>query len=165
MRVPKTVCPECNAGLTSKAGFEVGDAIECPKCETYFEVTAPKAIAKPAAKPRVVDDDDEPAPPKKAAKAQAVDDDDDDEPPVKKKLKKKKKKKSRVPAYDDEDDAGGSYKTSPVRFIILGVLVIVMGVLAYMLWQKRKKDKEAAVLPSPSVLAEKGGANGFPPAC
>lgn len=55
---------------------------------------------------------------------------------------------------DDEDDyddrplrksqAVGGYKTSPVRFVVLGILVVVMLVLAYMLYQKRERERADA---------------------
>jgi len=31
-------CPECRAGLKSPTGFEPGEVIDCPKCETTFTV-------------------------------------------------------------------------------------------------------------------------------
>ena len=34
------------------------------------------------------------------------------------------------------DDEGGGYATSPIRFVILGVLVVTMLVLGYFLYRK-----------------------------
>ena len=62
---------------------------------------------------------------RKKAKPPAVEDDDDMERPKK---KKKKGKKS--------DDDEGSYASSPVRFVVLGVLVVTMLVMGYFLYRK-----------------------------
>ncbi len=125
MSLLKIKCPECNAGLKSSTGFEVGQSVSCPKCETDFTVEEP--------------DDDMPAPGKKPVKAAAADDEDDDEQP------RKKKKKARA-ADDDEDIEQRSYKNSPLRYAVLGVLVVVMLVLGYFLYDKKKKEREAAAL-------------------
>jgi DNA-directed RNA polymerase subunit M/transcription elongation factor TFIIS len=127
----KVSCPECGAGLKTNnpAGFEIGSAIECPKCQTYF-AAEPPAEAKPAV-----------AKPVKKAVAAVVDDDDDDDSPVEKKPKKKKGKRNR----EDGDGPTGyaKYRKSPIRFIILGILLIVMIVLAVLLWQKWENQKKA----------------------
>ena len=114
MSLLKIKCPECRAGLKSAAGFTPGQTVCCPKCETYFAVEEPTDEEPAAAKPR------------KAVRAAAADDD-EDEP-------RKKRKKPR----DDEDDAfeERSYKNSPLRYAILGVLVVVMLVLGYFLYEK-----------------------------
>lgn len=46
---------------------------------------------------------------------------------------------------DDEDEPTGwqRYKRSPVRFALLGVLVVVMLVLAYFLYQKKQRERAA----------------------
>jgi uncharacterized Zn finger protein (UPF0148 family) len=117
-------CPECGAGLKSASGFTAGESVECPKCETYFTVELPD------------EDEDDVRPAKKKAKAVATrshdDDDDEDEKP----RKKKKKKSSR-----DDDDDDRSYKNSPVRYVILGILVVVMVVLGIMLVMKMQREK------------------------
>ncbi|MDB5312481.1 MAG: hypothetical protein JWO38_6683 [Gemmataceae bacterium] len=139
LAVPLTriTCPECGAGLKSPTGFAAGQTVSCPKCETYFTVEDP---------------DDEPAPPAKAAAAKkpvkAVasrdeDDGDDDRP-------KKRKKKRRDEDDDEDDENGRAYKSSWIRYTILGVLVIVMLVLGYMLYQKRQKEKEDVQAPAPA---------------
>ena len=142
MPINKVACPECGAGLSSKAGFDVGDEIECPKCGEEFTVRAPKPAAKPVAKPAPIpaakarpaprddDDDEEDERPKKKKKP-APRDDDDERP---KKKKKKGKKNS---------DSEGSYKTSPVRFIVLGILVLVMVVLGVLLFLKKSGEASA----------------------
>ena len=139
--IMRVTCPECGAGLKADdpAGFEVGQALECPKCDTYFEVEAPKvAVAKPVAKakkPAVVVEDDE---------------DDDDRP-----------RKKRRRDYDDEEEdrprkkrkaeEGGyaRYRKSPIRFIILGVLIVIMIVIAVLLkmkWDREKQEQTKAAV-------------------
>ena len=125
MALLKIKCPECSAGLKSAAGFTPGQTVCCPKCETYFAVEEP--------------DGDEPRAGKKPVKAAVSDDDEDDDEDHK---PRKKKKKAR--AYDEDEDGERSYKKSPLRFVILGVLVVVMLVLAYFLYDKKKKEREAA---------------------
>jgi len=112
----RIVCPECGAGLTSKTGFTPGRTAKCPKCETPFTVEEPA--------------DDARAPVRAPA---AVDDDEDDRP-------RKKKKRRR----DDEDEAGWSYSKSWVRYAVLGVLLVVMLVLAYLLYEKKQREAKDA---------------------
>lgn len=117
MPIPQAVCPECDARLSSKTGFAAGQKIRCPRCEAVFAVPAPKS------KPVVLDkdDEDEPRPVKKKKKPAVVEVDDDDERPRKKKGTKA---------------AEGNYASSPLRFVILGVLVVVMLVMGYFLYRK-----------------------------
>ena len=124
MTLMRIVCPECGAGLKSSAGFSVGEAVECPKCETNFSVEEPEVEAPAKAK----------KPGKAVARGRNRDDDDDDDDD-----RPRKKKKQR---RDDDDERG--YKNSPLRFIILGVLIIVMVVLGIMLIMKKQKEKEDA---------------------
>ena len=164
MPILRAVCPGCGAGLkcTDPAGFAVGEAVTCPKCDTEFKVKAAAPVAakpvaaKPVAKkPQVIDDDEDDRPKKKVVKATAADDDededgdrprkkkrrDDDEEDADDRPRKKKKRKA-------DRDEGGSYKTSPVRFIILGVLVtimLVLGVLLFLKWQSEKQGAGAPV--------------------
>ena len=158
MAILKARCPECNAGLKSATGFKVGQTVSCPKCETYFAVEEPagaddeapkKASAAPAGK--------------KTLKAAVADDDDaDDDAP-----KKKKKKKA---SYDEDEEGTRSYKNSPLRYAVLGVLVVVMLVLGYFLYEKKKKEREDDAAPTaagdggdlapvanPKVVNPKGG--------
>lgn len=146
MDIPQVACPECGAKLSSKAGFTAGQRIRCPKCQSVFAV--PAAKRKPVVLEEA-DEDDEPRPKKRKPVVQEEDDDEHEPRPVKKKTKKqrddddeyederprKKKKKGRQE---------GSYATSPLRFVILGVLVVVMLVLGYFLYQKWEKEKQDA---------------------
>ena len=107
----RVTCPECDAGLKSPTGFEVGQVITCPKCKNDFEVEAPedetpkrpiKATAgKKPVKATSRDDEDE------------VDEEEDERP-------KKKKKKRR----DDDDDEDA--KSNVAFYIRLGVLLLIM---------------------------------------
>lgn len=128
MAIMRIECPECGAGLKSPTGFAAGQSVACPKCETYFTVEEPE--------------EERPAKSKKAVKAVSSRDDDDDEEDEK--PKKKKKKKSRDDDDDDDDDEGGgkSYKTSPLRFIVLGILVVIMAVLGIMLVVRKMDEKK-----------------------
>jgi uncharacterized Zn finger protein (UPF0148 family) len=123
--ITRIECPECGAGLKSPSGFKAGQSVACPKCETYFTVDEPEEV----------EDEEEPPKTKPVKAAAATDDDDADEKP-----RKKKKKKRR----DDEDDEEKSYKNSPLRYVVLGVLVIVMIVLGIMLILKKKGEREEA---------------------
>ena len=146
MALLKTRCPECNAGLKSPTGFAVGQTVCCPKCETYFAVEEPDEDAADAAPKKASaatrgQAKDAPAA-KKTLKATVADDEDEDEDAPKKKKKKKR------PSYDEDEEGTRSYKTSPLRFVVLGVLVVVMLVLGYFLYDKRKKEKEEAAAPA-----------------
>lgn len=136
MSVQKLKCPECSAGLKSAAGFRVGQTVCCPKCETYFVVEDPEE------EEALDDEDGNPKPArgagKKSVRAAAVVDDGDEEKP------KQKKKKKRV-----EEDEERSYKNSPVRYIVLGVLILIMLVLGFLLYLKRKNEAAAANEPAP----------------
>ncbi|OWK38662.1 hypothetical protein [Fimbriiglobus ruber] len=159
MPILRIACPECKTGMksTKPEGFTLGDAITCPKCGVMFAVEAPppvraaapvaaRPVAAAPAKPKVVADDDDDDRPKKKTKARVADDDDDDRP--------KKKAKARVTDDDEDDDDrprkkkkskkdGGGYRTSPIRFIVLGILVIVMLVMGYFLYMKKQRENEA----------------------
>jgi DNA-directed RNA polymerase subunit M/transcription elongation factor TFIIS len=130
--IERATCPECRTTLksTKPTGFVLGEALECPKCGTYFAAEA-TATAKPVVKPRAIEDDDEDERPRKK-KARVVEDDEDEDEPPRKKGKKAKK-----------HDGERSYKSSPIRFIVLGVLVVIMLVLAFFLYQKWQREKEA----------------------
>jgi hypothetical protein len=138
----RITCPECGAGLKSSAGFKPGQAITCPKCETAFEVEEPEPEpvrpAKKAAPPSAGFKK-----PARAAVAAVEDDEDEDERP-----KKKKKKKKRAA---DEDEEGWSYKSSWIRFAVLGVLLVVLGVLGFLLYQKQQREKQDAAAPTPDT--------------
>ena len=156
MSLTRILCPDCGAGLASKAGFVIGQPVTCPKCKTPFKVSAPFEEVK----------DDTPSPPTKApAEAKktvravvAVVEDDEDEDEDEDERPKKKKKKKRRDEDEDEDEEGSSYRNSWIRYTILGILVIVMLVLAYFLYEKWKPQKETA-----EVKAEEGASNPPPP--
>lgn len=102
MSLAKVPCPECGASIKAAEGFEVGEEVTCPKCDTAF------AVPKPKAKAAVAEEEDEPA-------------------------EKPKKKKKKVASADEPR----SYKNSPLRYAILGALVLVMIVLGVMLALKK----------------------------
>jgi hypothetical protein len=110
----RIACPECGAGLKSASGFTPGQTVSCPKCETYFAVEdAGDATSTATAG-------------KKPVRAAASDDDYDDTP--------KGTKKRR--------DEEWSYRNSPARYAVLGVLVLVMCVLGYLLYEKKQREAE-----------------------
>ena len=131
MSIAKAVCPECGAKLSSPDGFEVGEEVECPKCETEFKVRAPKP-----AKPQIIEEDEEEEPKPKAKKKRDPEPDDDedyeDAPPKKKKKKKGQRR---------DDDEGGGYKNSVLRFVILGILILIMLVGGFFLVRKILKER------------------------
>jgi hypothetical protein len=121
MTLNRVSCPECGAGLKSPSGFNPGQTVCCPKCETYFAVEEPadepkKALAAGAGTG------------KKPTKAAVVADDEYEQP-------KKKKKKAA-----SDDDPESEYKNSTTRYAILGVLVCVMVGLGVMLYLKKRDE-------------------------
>jgi hypothetical protein len=141
------VCAKCSAKLNAPDSA-AGKRVKCPKCqnamlvpealpaEPEFEVVEeePKPAKKPAVKPRVqaaveIDDEEDEAPRKK--RRPADDDVEDDDRP------KKKKKRKRE---DDEDEEGS---VSMTRNIVMGVvLVILLGVVAFVFYDRFKKKDE-----------------------
>lgn len=120
MAPTRIACPQCVATLKSPSGFTEGDSICCPKCETWFTVEDPTEERGEA----------EDTPRKKRVRVVADDEGDDYQP--KKKQKKKKK-------------ASQSYKNSPFRYAVLGVLVIAMLVLGvFLILKKTREAKEQA---------------------
>ncbi len=161
MALHRISCPECKTGLKSASGFTPGKTVLCPKCESYFVVEEPAEPAEPEEPKRTANppsSKDKPAPVKpvkKTVKAAAVAEDDDDDRP------KKKKKK-----HDDE--AEWSYRNSPLRYAVLGVLLVVMGVLGYMLYEKKKREAEDTADNKPdtnnsSVVTPPPGSSQTPP--
>jgi len=154
MRIHKIICPKCQTSLTSKAGVEEGTALNCPKCKTRFKVEAPdeEEIVNDF---EVIDEEEEEAPPKKVAKPAvkkrpADDDEEEDERPKAKKRsrddddrpRKKKKKKRR----DDDESAYGKIKGNIwIRVSVLAVLLITLGVVAWMKWGRDKPPTETVV--------------------
>jgi hypothetical protein len=157
MALNRIPCPECGAALNSAKGFTIGQTVCCPKCETYFKVAEPaeenevgenerpKAAAAKAAGGKK---------PIKAAAVSDVDEAEDDEEEFRPKKKKKRSKKRR----DEDDDDERSYTNSPLRFVILGVLLIVLVVLGVMLYLKFKKENANETADANST-ATSGAAN------
>ena len=194
MASTRTICTECKSVVTLPEPAEVGDVVACPKCEAYFTVPKTKIVptpgaakpapAKPAAavvakpKPKVVveaeavDDEDFVPPPPKKKPVVVVEDDEDEEEEEEEKPKKKKKRpegggsKKKKKKKDDE----GSFRNSPLRYAILGVLVLVMLVGAYFLYKKMMKgDPPEIVITKPEEdfskpipgMDKKGGSPGM----
>ena len=166
MRVHEITCPHCGSGLKSKAGIPAGQTIPCPKCKKKFAVEA-------ADEAEVVEDfdiEDEPAP-RKGAKARRAADDDvteedeatprkakkrpaDDEDTEEQPRPKKKKKKRRV--EDEEEGLYTRLKSNVlVRVITLVVLFGILAVVAYLLYQKKMAEQNAAA-PGPSFAQVAG---------
>jgi hypothetical protein len=150
MALNRIPCPECSAGLKSATGFTVGQTVCCPKCDTYFNVEEPaedKEDVEEKESPKKVKSSTtsnkaKTAAGKKPVKAAAMSDEDDDdreddEEDYKPKKKKNKKKRR---DDDDDDDEERSYKNSPLRYAILGILLIVMLVGAFFLYKKYQKE-------------------------
>jgi hypothetical protein len=163
MRVHEIHCPKCEATLRSQAGIPVGQPVSCPKCKHKFTVEA-------AEEPDVIDDADVvddadveerparrkgPAPARRRA---ARDDEEDDEP-----RPRKKKPAKGIRARDDEDDSddrprkkkkGRRRDEEPhslywrlrrnvaVRVITLVILLGILAVLAYLLYEKKRAERE-----------------------
>jgi hypothetical protein len=142
MAMNRIPCPECGASLKSPTGFAAGQTVCCPKCEAYFAVEEPAEESEATeetnklkkAKPQPTKATTAGRKPLKAATL--PDDDEDDEEEEQPKKKKKKKKRQ-----DDDDDDKPSYKNSPLRFVVLAVLVVTMLVLGYFLYDKRAKER------------------------
>jgi hypothetical protein len=124
-RIP---CPECGAGLKSASGFQVGQSVCCPKCETYFTVEEPDEDAEKPSRPASGG--------KKPVKAAPAPDDEDEE-----EESPRKKKRGRS---DDEEDVEYSYKNSTTRYVILAILIAVMIGLGVMLYLKKQREAEEA---------------------
>jgi hypothetical protein len=132
----RTTCPECGAGLKSAAGFNPGQAVRCPKCSTAFTVPAPDFEEVGG---------DDPAP-RKGPPARAARDEDDDRP-------RRRRPRDDEDEDDDDDDDDrprrkgkkkGGYKNSPLRYAVLGALLVILGVLAFLLYQKKMREREDA---------------------
>lgn len=108
MTIPRTSCPECNAGLkcTDPAGFAPGEPLECPKCGATLAIEGAAAgpvAARPATRPRLIEDDEDEA---------------DDRP---------RRRTAKKPA-------SAGYVV--MRVAVLGVLLVILCVLGYLLYQK-----------------------------
>ena len=179
MLVHRTVCSECRVALGSDSGFTVGQPIACPECQEEFVVKAGKNSSLPPRKPVraasvAVDDDDDVAPskpkakskpavviddeddeevvrPKKRARVEVDDDDEDEDRPVR--VKKSKSGKNKGKRRGGGDDEKKSYKNSPIRFVILGLLLVVLAVMVYFLYIKKSDEGKSGQLPDMGRLA------------
>ena len=166
MRVNQIDCPKCGASLKSAAGVPVGKSLACPKCRHKFTVQVPDDAD--VIDDADVVDDDRPSPRKKgpppppAARRRSTardddDEDDDDEP----RPKKRKPEGRRRPRDDDEEDERPRKKkrrreedaeelslyrrlrnNMAVRIITWVVLLTILAVSAYLLYEKRKAEAE-----------------------
>lgn len=148
MALKRIPCPECGAGLKSTSGFTVGQTVCCPKCETYFKVEEPDEENND------VEENERPrqgkstasssklkiSSGKKPAKTATIDDDDDDEEDDDEEDQPRGKKKKKKRRHNDDDDEERSYKNSPLRYAILGILLTVFLVLGFFLVQKYRKN-------------------------
>jgi hypothetical protein len=157
MPVP-VVCPNCSAKLNAPDSA-AGKKVKCPKCQGVITVPAPLPV-QPAFE--VVDD---PEPPKKKPLAKVKADvvvDDDEQP----------RKKRRVADDEgDEDDRPRKKKkkqregdnSAMIRNIVgVAVLVPLLGVAAYIFYD-RYKDKKDEDKPSGDSPSAKSGGTGGPP--
>ena len=123
MALVRTTCPECSAGLKSESGFITGETVCCPNCETFFTVGGVTASGT-----------------KQPARTRANDAGEEDYLPKRTNQKK----------FEDEDDDGAngnsrrSYKNSPLRFAILGMLIVTMLVMGYFLYEKKMNERRDA---------------------
>lgn len=167
MRVHDINCPKCRAGLKSKAGVPVGQSLSCPKCKNKFVVEEPDD-ADVLDDTQVIEVEDvrpprkkePPAPPRKKASSQedepteeiqlpktkkvvkAQRDDDEDEEEERKPKKKKKKKRQ-----DDDQEESLFLRLKHNIFVRIITMVILLGILAvaaYLLYEKRKAEAQDA---------------------
>jgi hypothetical protein len=171
MRINQFTCPKCGAGMKSKAGVPVGQTIPCPKCGHKFTATEPdepELIDDVVEEIEVVDDSEveespparkkgPPPPPKKRSPSRDADDD------APSRSARKKPSRRRDDADDDEDDEEPPRKRRrgrpadddvpdnlywrlrrniAVRVITLVILLGILAVLAYLLYEKNKAERE-----------------------
>jgi hypothetical protein len=183
MRVHQIHCPKCDTTLKSKAGMPVGQSISCPKCKHKFAVPAvdePDVIddADVVADADVVEERP-PAkrkgpPPVPARKKAARDDEEDEEVRRPRKQSASARRRDRDDEDDDADDRRRRKKgrgrrdgdksdnlywrlrrNVAVRVITLVVLLGILAVLAYLLYEKKKAERElnGSSLDSPAFAA------------
>lgn len=131
-------CPSCGAVLrsTNPKGFTPGTPVSCPKCKQWFAAAPPPPPSQAAPARAAVPHDDPPSGRRKKLRRDEDDDDydddyDDDDRPKKKGKKGKKKK-----------DLVSNYTKSPIRAIVIATLIVILGVLSFMLYLKRKRVEE-----------------------
>ena len=176
MRVNQIDCPKCGVSLKSAAGVPVGKSLACPKCRHKFTVQVPDD-ADVIEDAEVVDDDRPPRrkkgpPPPPAARRRSPardEDDDEDEDEDEPRPKKRKSAEGRKRPRDDDDEDERPRKKErrrddeeelslyrrlrnniAVRIITWIVLLTILAVSAYLLYQKRLAEAEL----------EKGSRNG-----
>jgi len=145
MLLHQITCPKCGASLTSKTGVPEGRQLNCPKCQSRFTAEAPPVEAE------VVEDEVDEAPrqpkkrpsterrtrdakPRTARGKQPVEDDEEPEE------RPRRRKKKREPEKGTYQKLKGNVW---VRVVTLTVLLSIMAVLGYMLYQKIQRDNEA----------------------
>ena len=144
MLLHQITCPKCGASLTSKAGVPEGRQLNCPKCQNRFAAEAPPVEAE------IVDEVDEAALRRKTSSSterRNRQDEartpcrrrplDDDEEPEERPHKRKKKREQEKGTY--QKLKGNIW----VRVVTLTVLLSIMAVLGYMLYQKIQRDNDA----------------------
>jgi hypothetical protein len=155
-------CPKCKNKFTVEAPEEADIVDETEVIEVIEDFTVeepappkkkgppPPPAKKPARKPKdddtLADEDLVAVKPKKKA-VRARDEDEDEEKPRKKKKKKKRQ-------FDDDEEPSAYAKLKGnifVRIITMVVLLGILAVLGYMLYQKKMAEREAA-LPVPAVF-------------
>jgi len=175
MRVNQIDCPKCGVSLKSAAGVPVGKSLACPKCRHKFTVQVPDD-ADVIEDAEVVDDDrpprrkkGPPPPPAARRRSPARDEDDEDEDEDEPRPKKRKSAEGRKRPRDDDDEDERPRKKErrrddeeelslyrrlrnniAVRIITWIVLLTILAVSAYLLYQKRLAEAEL----------EKGSRNG-----
>ncbi len=127
MPLNRVVCPSCETVLKSAVGFNAGQPVHCPHCESNFAAEKPELENKPRAGV------------KKSPRVIVVEGDGMDaeaEPSRNRDGTKKRKTKSSRP-----------YRSSPLRFVMIALLLSVLGLLSYKLylkWQREKDSTKAA---------------------
>ncbi len=142
MAILKTKCPKCKVGISSAKGFAVNQAICCPKCGTGFIVEKPTGAKEPAAT----------AP--KAARPLPVTSHQGDP-----------KLAQAVPlSLDDDEVDQPAPKKAPglIRYLIVGALVVLIGVVGYFFYVKKHKDGLDSAGANPHAEGTLGGDLGHP---
>ncbi len=124
--------------------------VKCPECNAGLKSPTGFTVGQAVSCPKCETDFTVEEPEKAGSPA----DEDDDDAPV------TKKKKKGNDDYDDDEKPTRSYKNSPARYAVLGVLVVIMLVLGYFLYEKKKKEREADAA---NNAARDGDGDGTPP--
>ncbi|MCE9560519.1 MAG: caspase family protein [Planctomycetes bacterium] len=119
MVIPKTNCPKCNVRFSSPKGFTVGQAIKCPKCGTNFAVASSVATVPQHATPT-----------RRAAATVGT-------PPQRKTPAPAPAQPALLSLDDDEPTPA---KRSPIRFILLGVVFVLIAAAGFFVMTKDSHD-------------------------